>query len=185
MPQQELASLGTEFVGNSPCSNYPSHLTWQHSNQISKLIFTLLNMKNKRQKTHRILCMTHFQLCVNNLAQRHNFAIKEEYLHVFSPHSVEHPNDRLIALNNAAAFLPCLLSLFEITESHWFTNWITLIMTKNLEACSLGPRDSFYLCCDNSDASSNGKVCRNSLVSSFKLKNKLRHFALNEEQSLC
>lgn len=47
--------------------------------------------------------------CVNNLAQTHNFAINEEYLYVFSPQAVEHPSERLIALNNAAAFLTVLL----------------------------------------------------------------------------
>lgn len=120
-----IVYLGAEFVRNSPCSNYPSHLTWQHSNQISKLIFTLLNRKNERQKIYRMLCVTHFQLCVNNLAQRHNFAINEKYLCVFSPHSVEHPNERPIALNNATVFLQCLLCYVKSqkgsdspTESH-------------------------------------------------------------------
>lgn len=63
-----------------------------------------------------MLCVTHFStLCEEfgstSSGQRHDFAIKEEYVHLFFSLTVMHPNERLTAVNNAATFLTVLVAI--------------------------------------------------------------------------
>jgi hypothetical protein len=59
-----------------------------------------------------MLCVTHFQLYVNNLAldkDKGMILLPMRNIYVcFPPCTVKHPDERLIALYNAATFLPGL-----------------------------------------------------------------------------